>query len=201
MATVHRKTIQRFEAEGEAHFLTFSCYRRLPLLTRDRTRQYFVDAVNLSRERNRFDLWAFVIMPEHVHLIVLPHSDVKVSSILSTIKQSVAKRALLWLKVNAPSFLPQIEDLQPSGKRCFRFWQRGPGYDRNLRSARDVHEKIRYVHQNPVRRGLVEHATDWPWSSFAAWQSGIDTPISIDRSEVPVLSNSDDDIRSEYLRS
>ncbi|MCC9607712.1 transposase [Blastopirellula sp. JC732] len=200
MATPHRKTIHRFDTPGDVHFLTFSCFRRLPLLSRTRTRQYCLDALEVSREKNGFDLWAFVIMPEHVHLIVLPHAGVKVAPILSTIKQSVAKRAIFWLQQNAPQFLSRIEDLQPNGNRSYRFWQRGPGYDRNLRSARDVHEKIRYIHENPVRRHLVERPEQWPWSSCAAWESGSNEPIPLDRANVPALTNLDDSITSDYWR-
>ncbi|WP_237564898.1 REP-associated tyrosine transposase [Blastopirellula marina] len=192
METPHRKTIRHFDHTREAHFLTFSCFRRLPLLSRPRTCQYLIDAIEISREKNGFDLWAYVIMPEHVHLIILPHAHSKIAAILSTIKQSVAKRALFWLQQNAPQFLSQIEDVQPNGKRSHRFWQRGPGYDRNLRSTRDVHEKMRYVHENPVRRSLVLRAIDWPWSSCAAWESGADGPIQLNRESVPTLTNLDD---------
>ena len=71
-----------------------------------------------------------------------------------------AVTAILWLKRHAPEFLNTVEDVQPNGKRYHRFWQREGGYDRTLRSARDIHEKIRYVHENPVRRGLVERPAD-----------------------------------------
>ena len=85
------------------------------------------------------------------------------------------------IKQNAPDFLKHMEDIQPNGKRYSRFWMRGGGYDRNLRSLDDVREKIRYIHANPVRRNLVDKVEDWKWSSYRAWQSGEDYPIAIDR--------------------
>jgi len=128
-----------------------------------------------------YDLWGYVIMPEHVHIVLLPKPEIKTSRILSTIKQSVSKRALLWTKQNAPDFLKSMEDIQPDGKHHYHFWQRGGGYDRNLRSMEDVHEKIQYIHNNPVRRGLTKTPDDWKWSSFHAWQTGEDIPMAIDR--------------------
>jgi putative transposase len=80
-----------------------------------------------------------------------------------------------------------MADVQPSGKCSHRFWQRGGGYDRNIRTVKEMHEKIAYIHANPVRRGLVERVADWPWSSWRAWDEGIDDPLSIDRESLPPL--------------
>ena len=148
----HRKTRKVYDREGDAHFLTFSCFRRLPLLSRERTCQWLVEAIDRSRQKNPFNLWAWVIMPEHVHLVLLPHEDVGIASILTTMKQSVSRRAINWLKNESPHYLETLLDLQPNGKQSYRFWQRGGGYDRNLGSVRDIHEKIQYVHRNPIRR-------------------------------------------------
>lgn len=200
MESPDRTHVRRFDVPGDAHFLTFSCFRQLPLLSRPRTCQFLIDAIQISREKNPFDLWAFVIMPEHVHLIVLPRENIKIAAILSSIKQSAAKRAIRWLELNAAHFLPRIEDCQPSGKSSYRFWQRGGGYDRNLRSTRDAHEKVRYIHENPVRRGLVQRAIDWPWSSCAAWEHGVDLPLRIDRESVPMVTNFDESIDSDLWR-
>ena len=177
MSSGHRKTRKVYDRDGDAHFLTFSCFRRLPLLSKDRSCQWMVDAISLSRSKHPFDLWAWVIMPEHVHLVLWPHTGVRISSILTTMKQSVSRRAILWLKEHASAYLSELCDQQPNGKSSYRFWQRGGGYDRNLRSTRDIHEKIRYVHQNPVRRGLVERIEDWRWSSASAWKSAEDEPF------------------------
>ena len=139
-------------------------------------------------------------MPEHVHLVLLPHSGVRIQSILGTMKLSISRRAIRWLKEYQFPFLEQLGDMQPNGKELYRFWQRGGGYDRNLRSVRDVHEKILYVHNNPVTRGLVKLPEQWKYSSAAAWQSGTDDLISLDRTSVPSLSLLDDLIGSDLLR-
>ena len=70
-----RKRCQRFNAPWDAHELTFSCYRGREFLSRDRTRLYFVEAVNKAREKHVFDVWAYVIMLEHVHLLIWPREE------------------------------------------------------------------------------------------------------------------------------
>ncbi|MGL4513592.1 MAG: REP-associated tyrosine transposase [Lacipirellulaceae bacterium] len=195
-----RKTRRSYDDLGDSHFLTFSCYRRLPLLARDRSRKWFVDALLQARSKDTFDLWAWVTMPEHVHLVLLPHRGVRVATILSAIKQSVSKRAIRWLRENAPDYLGELEDRQPSGALTHRFWQRGGGYDRNLRSVRDVHEKIAYVHDNPVHRGLVARALDWEWSSASAWANGGSIPLPVDRHSVPTLTLRDEPVDGPLVR-
>jgi putative transposase len=128
-------------------------------------------------------------MPEHVHLVLLPHEGIRISEILRIIKRPVTRKAVVWSEANSPNFLAEMIYTQPNGKMTRQFWQRGGGYDRNLRSIPDVHEKIQYIHANPVRRGLVEKPEDWPWSSYRAWRTGIDSPIPIDRSSLPPLES------------
>jgi putative transposase len=146
-----------------------------------------LDAINVARAVHPFDLWAWVIMPEHVHLLLMQHEGVAITAILKSIKQPVAKTAVAWVTKHAPQFLPRMLDFQPSGRRTYRFWQPGGGYDRNIWTWKEVHEKLGYIHANPVRRKLVQNPGDWVWSSFCAWQTGVDEPIGIDRESLPPL--------------
>ncbi len=182
----HRKLCQRWDIIHDAHFLTFSCYQQRQFFKSDRTCRWFLEALDAGRTRNPFDLWAYVIMPEHVHLVLLPHEGTQISRILQSVKLSVTRRAVNWIKKNGRS-LKQMEYLRPDGQVCLRFWQRGGGYDRNLRSVGDVHEKISYIHNNPVRRSLVERPEDWRWSSFAAVQNETNSLIKIDRESILTL--------------
>jgi putative transposase len=167
-----RKRCRRYDVPGDAHELTFSCYRRLPLLARDRTRGWLVEAIAAARLKARFDLWAYVIMPEHVHLLIRPRGPgVGVSGILWRVKRPVGRRAVEHLRAHAPSFLPRLTVTRGDGTQESRFWQAGGGYDRNIVEATTLLSVIDYIHQNPVRRGLVERAEDWDWSS-AGWYAG-----------------------------
>jgi putative transposase len=184
----HRKRCKRYDIAGHAHYLTFSCFRRQPFLTRDRARQWLLDAVQAAKAKHPFDLWAFVIMPEHAHLLIFPHPSATISGILKSIKQPVSQRALRWVQLHAPAFLASMADGQPNGQISYRFWQRGGGYDRNIWSLPEVVEKVRYIHENPLRRGLVDRPEQWPWSSWHAWECGADEPLSIDKHSLPWVS-------------
>ena len=75
------------------------------------------------------------------------------------------RKALAFLKQHALAFLERLRDEQPNGEVHYRFWQRGGGYDRNVTEPETVRTMIDYIHQNPIRRGLVQDAVSWPWSS------------------------------------
>jgi len=181
-----RKQLQRRDEPNEARFLTFSCFQRRPFLSKDRSRRWFIDALIRSRQTHGFHLWAYVIMPEHVHLLLWPgDAPLKMSDPLYTLKKSVTNRALNWVLAHSPDFLPQMEDRGPKGSVTHRFWQRGGGYDENLFSPDKIWQKIDYIHENPVRRGLCESPTDWAWSSARAYENGVSEPIAIDFESLP----------------
>jgi putative transposase len=126
------------------------------------------EAIESARSRLDFALWAFVFMPEHVHMIVWPKCpDYRVADILSAIKEPVGRRAVKHLAEYAPDWLPRIT--RTRGQRTERlFWQSGGGFDRNIIEPATLMTMIDYLHANPVRRGLVERPSDWCWSS-ASW--------------------------------
>jgi putative transposase len=168
----HRKLLHRADVPGDARFLTFSCFRRQPFLSRQRSCGWLLDALERSRETHGFDLWAFVLMPEHVHLLIYPgHEPHRVADMLYTLKKSVTNRALAFVRREAPEFLARMEDRQPSGRVSYRFWQRGGGYDENLHTPAKIWDKIDYIHANPVRRDLCARPTDWQWSSARAYET------------------------------
>ncbi len=177
MDSLFRKSLKRYEFIGQPRFLTFSCYRRLPLLSNARIKAQFAEALERTHKQHEFRLIAWVIMPEHVHLILTPRApDSTVAQVLRSLKTSISKRVIArWKRLDAP-ILDRI--VTPKGRH--RFWQAGGGYDRNIRDEAELIEKIEYVHANPVRRGLADTTCDWPWSS-ARWYDGQrDGPVTID---------------------
>lgn len=154
----HRKTRTRYEHQGHARFLTFSTLDRQPFFNDQKFCNEFADQLMRTRERYGFKLHAWVIMPEHVHLLIFPIGEVEVSKILIGLKRPVATRVLRhWREQGA--------DVPSS------FWQPGGGHDRNIFSGEEFAEKIEYIHQNPVKRGFVECSADWRWSSYRAWKN------------------------------
>jgi putative transposase len=125
-------------------------------------------------------------MPEHFHALIWPTEPVyRIDQILKSIKQSVGKRAVLFVKREAPAFLKKIKDRQPNGKTCYRFWQRGGGYDRNLSDSKAIYQQIDYIHNNPVRRGLCERPEDWFLSSVADYAGIRQGPLPLQLESLP----------------
>jgi putative transposase len=162
------------------HFLTFSCYRRLPLLGTMHARNVFVDALEKMRERYGFLLVGYVVMPEHVHLLITEPLKGSPSVVLKVLKQRVSRD------------LRKKKRGGPTGQLCLPFMRRDEGlgrfwqprfYDFNIYSAKKKQEKLEYMHANPVTRKLVEHPKDWPWSSFSSYAKGKAGLVTIDAVE------------------
>jgi putative transposase len=160
-------------APGHAHELTFTCYRRYPFLKSDRACTCLAEAIQEARVALDFALWAFVLMPEHTHLILYPRrAKYEMKDIVWAIKEPVGRRAIAHIESYAPEWLPRVT--RRRGRRTERlFWQSGGGFDRNIAEPATLMTMIEYVHLNPVRRGLVARPSDWPWSS-AGWYEGCD---------------------------
>ncbi len=166
MPTPIRKRMRRINHAGDVRFLTFSCFQRLQLLANPAVRSVVVDAMLLARRRHGFLLYAWVVMPEHIHLLIEPR-DGDVDVPLRTLKQSVSKRCLdRWKRLRAGV----LENIQLDNG-SYRFWQPGGGFDRNVRDGAAFMRHVQYIHRNPVERGLVPSPLEWEWSS-ARWWAG-----------------------------
>jgi putative transposase len=137
-------SLERFQNAGQTHFITFSCYHRRPMFTTDSSRQVFEFALERVRKIFQLRVYGYVVMPEHVHLLVSEPQRGTLADALKSLKQSVSRRLI----ANAD-----------------HFWQKRY-YDFNVCNHPQFVEKIRYIHCNPVKRGLCERPEDWPWSSF-----------------------------------
>lgn len=154
----YRKRRKAFNVPGHSHFLTFSCYQSLPHFNDDTLVAEFLLALKRAKRIHNFLVFAYVVMPEHVHLLIHPrHETYDVSAILKSIKLPVAKRA------NSLSSCREI------GERLTPFWQSGGGYDKNLTTSESIWSIIDYIHSNPVRRNLVTSADRYEWSSASAY--------------------------------
>ena len=145
------KGLVRYQKCGVFHFLTFSCYRREPLLATTSAYSVFERELERVRKRYGFVVAGYVLMPEHVHLLVGEPLVSSLSVALQVLKQKTSRKL--------------------KRKGSVRFWQRRY-YDFNVHSESKRVEKLRYMHRNPVRRGLVEKPEDWPWSSFVHYATG-----------------------------
>lgn len=181
---LHRKTIQHYDLEGHAHELTFSCAQKLPLLVNDDICGWLADAIRQAREKHSFYLWAYVLMPNHVHLLIMPHSaGYSTQKVLQSIKQPVGRRFINRCRGIGGGI--EMSDAIVKAAQLGRFWQDGPGYDRNVIDLKTAFAMGDYIHNNPVRRGLTTAAEDWCWSSARSWAGLDEGPLRVDRDSMP----------------
>ncbi len=150
--------LQRFQHTGHSHFVTFSCYHRWPLLTAVSAKRIFESALERVRRSFGMLVYAYVVMPEHVHLLVSEPERGTLAEALKSLKQVVSRRLI---------------------GESEHFWQKRY-YDFNIRNDRQFMEKLGYIHHNPVKRGLCTHAGDWEWSSFRQWATGCEGRVEIE---------------------
>jgi putative transposase len=151
--------LKRFQEARCLHFVTFSCCHRASLLSAPRARDIFEQTLERTRQWYGFYVAGYVVMPEHVHLLVTEPERAKLSVALQMLKQNVARQLR-----------------EPEGGS---FWQ-ARYYDFNVRSEAKRIEKLRYIHRNPVRRGLVASPELWSWSSFRHYVSGVEGVVEIE---------------------
>jgi putative transposase len=154
--------LKRFQSEGDLHFITFSCHDRRPYLTTQKSKQVIEAMLETLPARHNFAILGYVLMPEHIHLLMTEPKTGTVASTLRVLKGETSKL------------------LRGTRKH---FWQ-PRYYDFNVFTEAKRIEKLHYIHRNPVARELVTKPEDWPWSSFLAYathQPGhitIETPNS-----------------------
>jgi len=162
------------------HYLTFVTFARVPIFRSQEICQFFVDAIRETKQEFPFKLIAWVIMPDHVHLMLNPlNCDIQL--IGKTLKGKSAKKILDWLKENGHiRSLDKLKRTHPKKRNhSYSVWQKGVK-SVDLESAKFVQQKINYTHLNPVRAGLCDQPAEWKWSSYQAYFGGNEVPIEID---------------------
>ena len=173
---IRRNPLKRYYGNGDLHFVTFSCYRRRPYLGTARARNRFVRILQEVRIRHKFALVGYVVMPEHVHLLIGEPAKGNPSKVLQILKQKVS-RALRRTKVRpTKQMVFRFDDQEEEAKA---FWQRR-FYDFNIWGEKKLKQKLEYMHRNPVDRELVKHPRDWPWSSWSFYEGAGKGLIQID---------------------
>jgi len=151
---------KRYQHQRCLHFITFSCYRRMRLLDTAAARETF--EYELERVRRWYGCFVsgYVVMPEHVHLLISEPERKELSAVIQMLKQVTSGKL-------RRAELP-------------RFWQ-ARYYDFPVWSEKKRIEKLGYIHLNPVERGLVARPEDWEWSSFRQWATGCEGGVEVER--------------------
>jgi putative transposase len=140
--------LKRFQQAKDTHFLTFSCHDRKPYFATPASRELFERTLEQIRRRYVFHVFGYVIMPEHVHLMVSEPGRGMLDRAIQALKTSISKQSN-----QKPFWLARY-------------------YDFNVHSEEKRVEKLRYMHRNPVTRGLVARPEEWKWSSFRHYLKG-----------------------------
>ena len=141
-----KNKLQRYYGRKELHFITFSCYQRRPSLSSLRAKTVFVKILREVRKRYSFALVGYVLMPEHVHLLIGEPVKISPSKVLQVLKQRVSPAMRKRKRQNLSQQLQFPFPRDPHG--ALRFWQRR-FYDFNVYSRGKVTEKLNYMHANP----------------------------------------------------
>lgn len=149
-----------FNDQRYVFFLTFSVYRRRRLLDLDHPKQIVLGVLNHQLESMQGKCIGFVIMPEHLHILLWLPDPRNLRRFVQGWKRISSFEIRKWYSAHAPNYF------QDFGKGE-RFWQ-PKSYCFHIYSAGKLQEKLEYMHLNPVRAGLVQKALDWRWSS-ARW--------------------------------
>ena len=150
--------LKRFHSSGQAHFITFGCWHRRQNLSDAEAKQAFLAALERIRRSFQLRVYGYVVMPDHVHLLLSEPKLKTLADALKSLKQGVARRFI---------------DSAP------HFWQHRY-YDFNVRTNDQFYEKLRYIHRNPVRKELCMRPEDWEWSSFRHYATGCEGPVEIE---------------------
>jgi putative transposase len=157
--------LTRHYGQGDLHFVSFSCYHRIPFLKSPQARNAFVEILGQLRDRYEFLLLGYVVMPDHVHLLISEPKKGTPSTVVQVLKQR-SSRLLRDKSQRKNGAQPMEEQSTPR-----QFWQTR-FYDFNVWSREKEREKLDYMHANPSKNKLVGHPRDWPWSSFWYYETG-----------------------------
>ncbi|MCF6249826.1 MAG: transposase [Methylococcaceae bacterium] len=151
---------RRANMPGASYFFTVVTFRRRNILTDDDCLVWLRDAVLKTRKRHPFTIDAWVLLPDHLHCIwTLPEHDNNFSVRWNGIKKRFT--TLAKHKLHKPEWVNASKQKHREGT----IWQRR-FWEHQIRDNNDYQNHVHYIHYNPVKHGLVNTVSDWPYSTF-----------------------------------
>jgi putative transposase len=157
--------LYRFHQSRLPHFITFTCYRRQSLLSTPDTRDALLRILERTRLRYDFMIYGSVVMPNHVHLLISEPKQGTIATVIQSLKVASARYQKTHICQQKADMGHRTEARMGHEAQATAFWQ-CRYYDRNVRDNNEFIAALKYIHRNPVKRGLVEKPEDWPWSSY-----------------------------------
>jgi len=200
---IYRKNLPHWEQAGSYYFIT--CRTNNGVVLSAKARNIVIDSISFH-DGKKYKLYACVIMPNHVHLVIRPLEKVKgsfysIAEIMHSIKSYSAKEVIELLndtgKMPVLPKLGKMPVLPNRGKMTVlpNIWL-DENYDRIIRDENELFERMNYIVNNPIRKGLARNPKDYKWLYVKGWlgdnsQAGM--PVSplckkqvTGRSDIPV---------------
>ena len=155
---------RRIENADRLFFVTANLHRGVTPLT-ERERDIVLMALTAAREKHPFDLAGYVVMPDHVHLIVVPGPD-GLGNLMHAFKRSAHYKIALEKTRSGELWQPRF-------------------FDNIIRRVRDFWEKLEYIHNNPVAAGLATAPNNWRWTSYGAYWGGATPIVPVNKLNLP----------------
>jgi putative transposase len=149
------KGLTRRQDTGDLHFITISCYRHSHILETPSACNTLQKILEETRRRYSLQIHGYVFMSNHIHLLIAEPKSTKLATGIQILKKRFSR-------TRTEEFV----------------WE--PRYhDFNVFTEAKRIEKLRYMHRNPVKAGLVENPEDWPWSSYRVYAHNEPHPVQI----------------------
>lgn len=171
------KRFDRHGKPGVLHYLTINIRDRQQAFRRDAHARAACHALRRQCDEHPAKLIAYVVMPEHLHVIINPR-DGQITRFLAQLKPAITDRIVEI--ATAQQERRVLAWLYDARQQRHRLWQDGK-YNFHLYSQRLIWQKINYIHTNPIARQLVPTAAEYPYSSFRAmYEVEVEVIIPID---------------------
>ena len=156
--------------EGKAHFVTLTVIDWIDVFTRENHKMCIVDSLRYCQQKKGLELFAWFLMPSHLHMIIAAKDETKLSDILRDFKKFTSKEIIRLIKEEPESRKEWLLDkFSYAGKynpkiKNYKFWQDG-NHPVVLYTPHFVQQKIEYIHNNPVKERIVEEPQEYLFSS------------------------------------
>jgi len=147
--------LRRYHNTGNLHFIGINCFRKRPIFDTPEPRNTFLTILEQTRLEYSVDIYGYVIMPTHIHLLISEPKEKPLASFIQVIKQRFSKTRIE----------KEVWELRY--------------YDFNVFTSRKITEKLDYMHMNPVKAGLAIAPPDWQWSSYRTIYHAEPGPVKI----------------------
>ncbi|MCX6743703.1 MAG: transposase [Candidatus Parcubacteria bacterium] len=185
--------MKKYNDPGHSHFVTFKTYQDYPFFKDERCCELFLENLNFYRNKFELKIFGYCLLPDHAHLILYfdldKYPELTISKIMHDIKgrsaQSISKYIL---SMGSRSFYASVLPPEKQGikalstRDCIKIWQ--PGfYDFNIYTSKKFDEKLKYIHNNPIKHGLTDDISSYKYCSWRNYELGDHSIFKIDYPE------------------